>query len=214
MDVPLVSPSHRREHDRYEHDRQHQLERRAISGDAREDGGQQVVDDERHRVRQIEEVRERPDPAVRERGAPSGCGLHERAQPARGDDSTRVREPDSERGSEDSECEHHDEPGGVDPRADCSRQQRQKRDRAADRGDREADEEGRRKRPGGRLRSCQAAVQGTPLDLAARNELRVAHRDWIPSRGVLLASGAHPPTSSREMFGKERSQGVSVATFT
>ena len=72
----------RHQHDRDEHDGNHQLEGRAVGRDPRKDGREHVVDDEGDRVRQVEEIRERPDPAVHDRGPPADGGLDEGGQPA------------------------------------------------------------------------------------------------------------------------------------
>ena len=71
----------RSEDDRNERDRQYELERAAVGGNAGELRRQQVVDDERHRVWQIEKVRERPDPAVRDGDPPSGRFLTKALRP-------------------------------------------------------------------------------------------------------------------------------------
>ncbi len=134
-------PAERGEDDQNERDWQYELERAAVGGNAGELRRQQVVDDERHRVRQIEKVRERPDPAVRDGDPPSGRFLNEGAQTAGGDDSARIGDPDAERGGKDEERQRNDEPRGIEAVARSSGQERQERDRAADRGDREADEE-------------------------------------------------------------------------
>jgi hypothetical protein len=109
--------------------------------DAGEHGRQQVVDDERDRVRDVEEVRERPDPAVRDGGRAPGGRLDERGQPACRDDAPREREPDAERCAEDGECERDDEPGRADAVPGDAGEEAEKGEGAADRRDREPEQE-------------------------------------------------------------------------
>ena len=73
----------RSEHEEHDRERKNELEHPAIGMDPGEDGRQQVVDDEGDRVRQIEEVGERPDPAVDESGPPPRGRLDERGQASR-----------------------------------------------------------------------------------------------------------------------------------
>ena len=70
------------EDERDDRDGDEKLERSAVRVHAGEHGREQVVHDESDRVREIEEVREGPDPRVHDRGGTAGGGLDERAQPA------------------------------------------------------------------------------------------------------------------------------------
>jgi hypothetical protein len=94
--------------------RQHELESGAVGENPGKHGWQEVVEHTRHRVGQVEEIRERPDPTVEKRGTPSGRGLHEGAQPTPGDDPIRVGEPDPERDREDTKREQDNQPGRPD----------------------------------------------------------------------------------------------------
>jgi hypothetical protein len=114
-------------------------------------GREQVVDDERDRVREVEEVRERPDPRMRDRGRATCRRLDERAQPAGGGDAAREDEPDRERSGEDDERECDDEAGRGVPITCDAGQEREERERPADRRDRESEQEVSREAGASRL---------------------------------------------------------------
>jgi hypothetical protein len=78
---------------------------------------------------------------MRERRPPPGGCVDERAQSARRCDSARVRDPDPDRRGEDRQREQDDEPGGVDAVTGRTREDRDESDGAADRRDREAEEQ-------------------------------------------------------------------------
>ena len=132
---------HGQEDDADDRNREQQLERDAVRVHAGEDRREQVVHDERDRVRDVEEVREGPDPGVRDGGRPAGSGLDEGAQPSRRHDAPREGEPDPERDGEDGERECGDEPGGADAVTGGAGEEAQQRERAADGGDREPEQE-------------------------------------------------------------------------
>ena len=150
--------THGGEHERDDRDRENELEHPAVGVQTGKDRREDVVDDERDRVWQVEEVRERPDPSVGERHSPPGGSFDERCQSTGRDDAPRVDEPEDERCREDGEREQDDEAGGFDPLvASRPRQEVRQRERPTDRCNREADEEQRRE-------SCgRAAVRGLSL---------------------------------------------------
>jgi hypothetical protein len=78
-------------------DRQREREGGPPRPEARKDVSEYLVDDVRHRVREVEEVAERPDRRLHERSAAADGRLDERRQPAGGDDLLAVAQPDGER---------------------------------------------------------------------------------------------------------------------
>src|SRR5581483_4802299 len=105
------------------------------------------------RVREVEEVRERPDPRVRNARPPTGRGLDEGAQPARRYDPAGEDDPDGERDGEDGERERHDETGRADALVTGdSRQEAEQDDRPADGREREPEQEVSREASGGASR--------------------------------------------------------------
>jgi hypothetical protein len=93
---------------------------------------------------------------VNQRGPPAGRNVDERAQPAGRGDASRERDPDPERRREDGEREEDDERRRVDAVTGRPGEDREQRNRAADRCDREAEEE----RAGKRSRSGIPALDG------------------------------------------------------
>ena len=79
--------ANRREHEQHDGEGEHELEDPAVGVDSGKLGREDVVDHERNRVRQVEEVRNRPNPAVDERRSASSRCLHERGQPSGRDDA-------------------------------------------------------------------------------------------------------------------------------
>ena len=162
----------RRKHEQHDREGKNELEHPAVGVKPGKDGRQDVVDDERDRVRQVEEVRERPDPAVNERRLPSGRGLDESGQAAGRHDPPRVHEPEGERRREDRECEHDDETCRCDPLiAGRPRQEVRQREWPTDRRDRETDEEERRE-PLGSTAVCWLSLHGYLYPRSVRSGFR------------------------------------------
>ena len=80
-------PADRRKDEKDDPDGQDELERRSIGIDPRKHRRQQVVDHERDRVGQVEEVGEGPDPALHQCRRASRRGVDERGQSTRRDDA-------------------------------------------------------------------------------------------------------------------------------
>ena len=139
------------DHDRGERDWDQQRQYRLVLALARDDLGEQVIDDLHRRVDDVEGVAEHPDSGLRERDAPARRRLDERVQAAGAADVTRVAQPDRERRDEHDGRREHRQPGrlgriGGEPR----RGQRRERQRSAERGDGDAGEGPRPDRPVGR----------------------------------------------------------------
>ncbi len=133
------------EHERDDGDREEQFDQPAPRLDPREDVGEHLVDDVGDRVRQVEEVAERPDRGLNERHAPADRSLDERGEPARGDDLLAVAHPDEERERVQRSAERGHEPGGAHV-ARARHVDHRERERPPDRRDREAEIERRRNR--------------------------------------------------------------------
>jgi hypothetical protein len=77
---------------------------------------------------------------VRDRGGPAGGGFDECAQASPRRNPARERDPDGERRGKDDERERDDEAGGAGSVAGDAGQEREQRERAADRRDCEAEQ--------------------------------------------------------------------------
>jgi hypothetical protein len=154
-------PADRREDDEDDRERQDELERPAVGDDSWEHRRQDVVDDERDRVRQVKEVGEGPDPTVHERRRPTRGRGHEGGQPSRRDDSSRVEEPKHERRCEYGYRQQDERPRRSDPVvARGHGQQVRERQRSSDRSDREAPEQ-----QGRDAAVCRRVFSGRGVDL-------------------------------------------------
>ncbi|HEY2073065.1 MAG TPA: hypothetical protein VGG88_05780 [Gaiellaceae bacterium] len=89
-------------------------------------------------------------------GRPSRRGLDERAQSAGGGDPLGEREPDPERRREDEEREDDDEAAGTDAVTGGPGQEREQRERPADRRNRKAEQNVSREALVGTSRLCGA----------------------------------------------------------
>jgi hypothetical protein len=114
-----------------------------VRDDARKRLGELVVDEVGDRERQVQEIAERPDPALRERHPPPRGALDEGEQAAVGGDLTRVPPPDQERRGEECGPREHGQAHRRDRRPAHGVRQVEGREgeRAADAAQGEAGEE-------------------------------------------------------------------------
>ena len=160
------------QHQRDDCHRQADLEHRPPRLDAGEDDREHLVDDVRDRVRQVQEVRERPDCCLHEcERASSGC-FDEAREPGRRDDVAAETQPDEERRGVECCAEQGDQTGRAHIRG-AGHVDHRERERPTDR--RHGEPEKERRRETATRRRSHAGAYATSF-----------HVDWSsipPARG-------------------------------